>query len=211
MKFSSLKKLSVFALSLFVVASVGISPIAASASTTDNKEVKNLEAKYNLSSISIKDIPSDVKPLKFDSVEEADKYIQQFKEKSEALSNGTVADVQLANKSSKIADSTPKMMLASTTGYQEKKVETTGISSIWIGVSYTYSGSSFGKCTGVNSFITGFTTGVKYTHDYGTSSIIDGGRTLHAAINGTETLYIIVNGIGDIYTQKIYDTADFYL
>ena len=172
--------------------------------STNAMSMEELQKTHNLRTIDLNEIPDNVEPLQFDTIEEANEFLLDLEAESQTidLTNG---DTQYGIANSIMARS------ATQNGYQTKVVVRGGTANINLAVNYTYANKRFISCTGVNGYMSGITIGNGYTQHSSSYSIIDGRRTLAAHSYGTQSYYIILEGIGQIASKSRDLYAEFYL
>ena len=199
---------------------IGISVVSTSVKAAPNTmSLKDLDAKYGLKTISAKDVPSNVKPMEFKSVADADaylsKHIQEINNQNKIIQskvNNLNVNKNTNTNTTLNSNRVLSLLSASLNSSQTKEVNNVdGITWYNMTVTYGYSGSTFDSCNSINTYIAGWTAGYTYTQQSSYSNIIDGGRTLAASANGVETDYLLINGgiqIGNV-PRSLY--GEFYL
>lgn len=135
--------------------------------------------------ISVDEIPSNVIPIEFETIEEA----KEFLAEQEELTQQTIS-----NDSFNAVDSvfTLDTTRARTTSGVKTQVIYTGTCNINIYANYQCANKKFTKCTGVKSTLTGLTTGIKWTQDNYSASIPTTGKKLYVTVYGHYDYYILI-------------------
>lgn len=190
--------------------------------------LSDLETRYNLKDIDPSDVPSNIKPIEFKSIEECDEFLAKLKrenDEQEKIFKQKLAMLrmkELKEKTSIMVNSenikSNSYLLSSTdkTGSQTKTVENNVFCKYQVTAIYKYHYSSyykqnlFSSCVNVTSSLNGLSPGIEYTQTSYYSSIIDSGRTLACTVYGHEKDYLLIKGSIKLneYDKKFY--VEFY-
>lgn len=166
--------------------------------------------------ITFNDIPENVIPIKFDTIEQAKNYIELSDKmlsegKQLSLSENDInstydtknkvldfSNFDINENDYKKVDLIENTNLdipvtLANTGIKVASIKENIISSINIYASYTYANSKFTSVTGVTSSYTGVTMGNAWTQDTYSSSITSAGKKLNVTVYGHYDHYILVN------------------
>lgn len=185
----TLKKLIVYSLAIGIISTTFATKTFAN--ELDNKnipnEIKQLEEKYdNLEVIHESELPENVVPLKFNTVEEADAYIKNL-EKNDKEENINLGEMDLSE--------VPRFRTSGVEHYSKY----IGFGKINIDASIIYLWSSslgqnyYSKCTNVNSYVTGLEFGHSWEQTSYAANIVDRGRQLNVTVNGKNNYYILID------------------
>jgi len=203
MKRNSVKSITV---SMFLVVIMIMTPLSAFASQSGNRSnaaaLNALCKNYNLRDGKLSQIPANVKPIKFNSVAEADAFLANiYKDSSLRPYNSSVQSFSSASSTSYPV------------GTQSKKVKFWLFGWIKEYVTYHYKWDSSQRCNvyvdcmEVNSGMSGLTPGITYDQVSSWSNITNKGKTLQAGVLGHLTYYLLIDGvikIGDAYQSFSY-------
>jgi len=196
--------------SLMLTFSLGTT-VNAKSLDTKSTNIKELSGKYNLKDIEKSSIPSNITPMEFKNVEEADKFLSKVKSESAARNLKVKEQKSKLSLSSETVQLNMFTTLSTSSSSQAKRVSYDGLGSTWLKVYYTYSGSIFYSCSQVTAYCSGVTMGYDYVVNHSESSIIDGGRTLAASVDGITSYYLLIDGIVKIAQESDSYYAEFYL
>lgn len=196
------KKITKISISFFLILSlmigVSTSTFAKNNKDTAKKSISYLDKKFNLKKI--EKIPEGLIPLKFDTVEEAEKYLDSFHSNLQQLKNNEV--INLAEISPMTIDSQTASNWAGAL--------------LWVNTvaQYTYNWNSsqsrnlFTSVNSVSSMGVVYGPGLAWTPDsaqhYG--NISSDGTRLFVHSGGLAEIYIFVQGIGRVLSE--YETFD---
>ena len=137
--------------------------------------------------ISLEDVPVNVTPIEFDSIEEAKEYLVEEEQKMQKVTPVDVAEEPLAP-SSRIFK-----RAASNTATKTKSFNIDGVAFLNVYANYTYANNKFTSVTSVTTSHTGLTIGNSWVQDTYSSSITDSGNKLNVTVYGHYDHYILVN------------------
>lgn len=164
------------------------------------QEVEKLDEKYdNLEVISENELPDNVIPLKFNTVEEAEAYIKNL-EKNDKEENINLGEVDLSE--------VPRFRTSGVEHYSTY----VGFGRMNIDASIIYLWSSslrqnyYSKCTNVSSYVTGIEFGHSWEQTSYSANIVDRGRQLNVTVNGKNNYYILI----DTNLTKYYSSRKSY-
>jgi len=171
-----------------------ITPISAEADSTVNKsvdrEMKKLAKQLGGKSKSIKigEIPKGVTPLRFKSIKAAKQYLKR--EEAE------LRKLEKLNPVIKVSNiSSVNLLQADVSGVKQGSCNVNKSVGLYMNIdaSYTGNGKKFTGCTGVNSYLTGYTTGNAWTQSSYDANIVSKGKKLKVNVYGSIDHYILIH------------------
>lgn len=140
--------------------------------------------------ISPEEVPDDVVPIEFDTIEEAKEFIA---EQDNMFQDTTfVANESSDDTSSSVSDGGWSRKLANT-ATKTASCTVTPLSSMKIMATYTYANNKFVSVTEVKTSFTGYTVGSDWNQDTYSSSITNDGKKLNVTVYGHMDLYLLIN------------------
>lgn len=184
----------------------------ATSDAKNSEKLNEISKKYELKDVKVSDIPEGIIPLKFDSAEELDKYLESLKankkEEKPLIIKNTNNDFQANNNFQALASSYP-------TGSQSQKLSSFVTGSWNMSVTYTYDPDMkpkrFVSCSNISIYMSGITIGTNWKKIDDDFTLLDGRRTLYAKEWGVAEHYIILEGTGKIFEEPRTFDAYFYL
>lgn len=195
------KKLFVTTLSLIMM--FNLLSISILAETENN--IEELKTKYNLKTV--KEVPANVTPLKFETIEQANEYLESVKEitKDKKITKGEFSNINTLayNISSRSSSSN------NSGSFKYAKMHGVGCY-LNVIVDYTYGYNSsldknvFASASVNRTYLGGLTYGFKWEEftSERRANVIDGGRTIEFGVKGLITQYIVIPGATDIATWE---------
>ncbi|MBL4930667.1 hypothetical protein [Clostridium paridis] len=177
------------ALSLVVLTALPFTKVDAKGQSQESKQIQSLKTKYDLKTVS--KAPEGVKPYKFDTVEEAEKFIESIKAQEAKTPNHV--DLGNTEVGKKNGQATPM-----TYGNEHRSI-LLGLCYMNIDASIEYLWSSsmgqnyYNRCTGVSSYLSGVYYGNAWTQSSYAANIVNGGRQLNVTVYGKFDYYILIN------------------
>jgi hypothetical protein len=157
---------------------------------SQKKSIDNLKSKYDLKTLKSSQIPKGVTPIKFNTVEEAEKFIKEKKAEkpiNEDLGNMNIQD----QKNSSNATSMTNVV------YHNSRYIGIAKMNIDIPVVLLWSSSLranyFSSIGTPSSYLSGVYFGNAWTQSSSASNISNGGRTFTTTIRGKYDYYILIN------------------
>lgn len=167
-----------------------------------------LKSKYNLEVVT--DVPKGIIPIKFNSIEEADKY---FAKTVSSNASNTITPSSDVSSTPNTLNQSGSVSPASITVKTVSKSAGYLNSSVYLNITCVYAsnGSVIPAIYSVSSAIAGNTTNWGWAQTgYNADTILDGGRTRVLRVYGTLTQYVYVNGTTVRYTSSKSGSIEIY-
>lgn len=220
------------AMGLCIVAianSMSGSSINAATKNMDEKEtiknLENLDSVKEVKTIDQTDLPENVIPLKFDSIEEAKKYIELEEENPDyVISSETLYEcydiennvIDLSGidvEDEMIPENEQSLNLSEMISSANTQLATCkknfGLGKLHIDVEYTERSGKFKSIKNINSYITGITIGNSWEQQSTSKSITNNGKKMNVTVKGVVTHYILLDiGLTEICSEsKTYSAS----
>lgn len=204
-------------LSALIIISASIPVFAADKSK--GMLINDLDKKYNLKIAT--SIPKGVTPIKFNTVEEADQFLNNLKNSPTVVNIPCLETNKYLDMVKNGLKTTPTndlmMAAAATTSAADKINQITEGPAMWMNIdmSYHYAYSTylgtnnFTSVDKISSYLSGITIGYAWTQQNFWSNLTDYNTTANVGVSGTEEYYIFVNTtLTRFWTQtKTYTTS----
>lgn len=183
--------------------------LTSTAKTSDVKDLQSLRDKYELKHVSV--LPEGIIPLKFDSIEDADKYLSKVKADYNAEIEKEVKNKQEINKKTPDSSSITLDAVAShsETHMADGELGSSGLS-LNITCKYKTDGSTIIGVSSISSSLDGNDSNYEWKQTSSSWTSLDAGETANVKATGKLTQYLWVNGGWESYYNTYTRSSEFY-
>jgi hypothetical protein len=176
----------------------------------DMTEISALEKSYDLQRIEDNQIPSGITPLEFNTVEEAEAFLEKINSAKNMHVDCAQEEMIINNIIQAAAATGSGVMSKTVPGTNAYLFQGTATLNYKWYTDNTNGDKRFSSVTGFSATYTGVTLFVGYDLMSYSSNIIDSGRTAGVTFTGRTKFYLVIKGVGEIYSTVDTTYMEFY-